>query len=42
LTPFSLMLGALAVRDTMQVKLKVIAELETPGFRTPAAINQPQ
>jgi hypothetical protein len=42
LTPFSLMLGALAVRDTLQVKLKVIAELETPGFRTPVEINRPQ
>ncbi len=30
LTPFSLMLGALAVRDAMQVKLKVTAQLETP------------
>jgi hypothetical protein len=42
LTPFSLMLGALAVRDTMRVKLKLIAELETPGFRTPVQINRPQ
>lgn len=30
LTPFSLMLGALAVRDALQVKLKVTAQLETP------------
>lgn len=30
LTPFSLMLGALAVRDAMQVKLKVAAQLEAP------------
>ena len=30
ITPFSLMLGALAVRDAMQVKLKVIAQLEAP------------
>jgi hypothetical protein len=30
LTPYSLMLGALAVRDSMAVKLKVIAEYETP------------
>ena len=30
MTPFSLMLGALAVRDAMLVKLKVIAQLEAP------------
>lgn len=30
LTPFSLMLGALAVRDALQVKLEVRAQLETP------------
>ena len=30
MTPFSAMLGALAVRDTMLVKLKVIAQLENP------------
>jgi hypothetical protein len=42
LTPFSLMMGALSVRDTILVKLKVIAELETPGFRTPVQINRPQ
>jgi hypothetical protein len=42
LTPFSLMLGALAVRDTLLVKLRVIAELEAPGFRTPVQINRPQ
>jgi hypothetical protein len=30
LTPFSLLLGALAVRDAMQVKLKVAAQLEAP------------
>jgi YceI-like domain len=30
MTPYSLMLGALAVRDTMVVKLKVIAQLEAP------------
>ncbi len=30
LTPFSLMLGTLAVRDAMQVKLKVAAQLEAP------------
>jgi hypothetical protein len=35
LTPFSLMLGALAVRDTMQVKLKIIAVLEAPRLDTP-------
>jgi hypothetical protein len=35
LTPFSLMLGALAVRDTMVVKLKVIAVLEGPRLGTP-------
>jgi polyisoprenoid-binding protein YceI len=29
MTPFSLMLGALAVRDAMQVKLKVTAQLES-------------
>jgi hypothetical protein len=31
MTPFSLMLGALAVRDAMQVKLKVIAQPEPPA-----------
>ena len=30
MTPFSLMLGALAVRDAMQVKLKVIAQPQAP------------
>jgi hypothetical protein len=35
LTPYSLMLGALAVRDTMMVKLKVIAVLEAPRLGTP-------
>jgi hypothetical protein len=30
LTPFSVMLGALAVRDAMQVKLQVTAQLEAP------------
>jgi hypothetical protein len=30
MTPFSLMLGALAVRDAMQVKLKVAAQLQAP------------
>ena len=30
MTPFTAMLGALAVRDTMVVKLKVIAQLENP------------
>jgi len=30
MTPFSLMLGALAVRDAMQVKLKVSAQLQPP------------
>lgn len=35
LTPFSLMMGALAVRDTMVVKLKVIAVLEGPRLGTP-------
>jgi len=28
LTPFSLLLGALAVRDAMQVKLNVVAVME--------------
>ena len=42
MTPFSLALGALAVRDSMRVKLKVIAELESPGFKTPVQINRPQ
>lgn len=35
MTPYSLMLGALAVRDTMMVKLKVIAVLEAPRLGTP-------
>ena len=35
MTPFSLMLGALAVRDTLLVKLKVIAQLEAPGYHAP-------
>jgi len=30
MTPFSLMLGALAVRDAIEVKLKVAAQLEAP------------
>lgn len=30
MTPYSLMLGALAVRDALVVKLKVIAQLDTP------------
>jgi hypothetical protein len=30
MTPFSVMLGALAVRDTMRVKLTVTAQLDTP------------